>query len=99
MTNNIVWFLNYAATHPDTKIRYPGSNMVLHIDSDTSLLVKKSRSRVGGHFYISPKSGPDHTPPTAPPPQNGPSHTTRSILRNKMVSTSEEGLRRLFHNA
>ena len=31
-----VWFLNYAAYHPDATIRYNASDMVLHIHSDAS---------------------------------------------------------------
>ena len=30
------WLLNYAATHPNTKIRYTARNMILLIHSDTS---------------------------------------------------------------
>ena len=33
-----LWLLNYAATHPNSKIRYTASNMILHIHSDASYL-------------------------------------------------------------
>ena len=36
--NDIAWFLNYAASHPDTKICFSSSNMILHIASDGSYL-------------------------------------------------------------
>ena len=51
---DITWFLNYAASHPDTKNCFPASDMILHIASDGSYLSEsKSRSRVGGIFYLS----------------------------------------------
>ena len=31
-----LWLLNYAVTHPKTKIRYTASNMILYIHSDAS---------------------------------------------------------------
>ena len=33
-----LWLLNYAATHPNTKIHYKASNMILYIHSDASYL-------------------------------------------------------------
>jgi hypothetical protein len=36
----LVHFLNYAATHPNAKIRYRASAMVLHINSDVSYLTE-----------------------------------------------------------
>ena len=51
VAENVVWFLNYAETYPNAKIRYHASGMVLHIDSDSSYLsVSKARSRVGVIF-------------------------------------------------
>ena len=35
-----LWLLNYAATHPNTTIRYTASDMILHIHSDASYLSK-----------------------------------------------------------
>ena len=100
VADNIIWFLNYAATHPNTKIRYHASGMVLHIDSDASYLsVKNARSRVGGHFYLSTRSDLDNKPPTNPHPSNGPLHVVCSILRNVMASAAEAELGGLFYNA
>lgn len=46
--------LNYAATHPDAKIRYYSSGMVLHVHSNGSCLsLSKAKSRAGGHYYLS----------------------------------------------
>lgn len=32
--------LDYAATHPDAKVRFKASDMVLHIDTDAAFLVQ-----------------------------------------------------------
>ena len=99
VTENVVWFLNYAATHPKAKIRYHASGMVSYIDSDASYLsVSKERSRVGGHFYLSSASTDPSKPPTTEPPSNGPLHATCSILRNVMASATEAELGGLFYN-
>ena len=36
--SNTLWLLNYAATHPNTKIQYTTSDMILYIHSDASYL-------------------------------------------------------------
>ena len=33
-----LWLLNYATTHPNTKIRYTASHMIIYIHSDASYL-------------------------------------------------------------
>ena len=38
---DIVWLLNYAATHPDATINYHASDMILHVASDASYLCEK----------------------------------------------------------
>ena len=50
-TGDIVWLLNYAETHPKSKIHYHSSNMTLHVASNASYLCEeRARSRTGGHF-------------------------------------------------
>jgi hypothetical protein len=45
--------LDYLATHPDAKIHFQASDMILHIHSDASYLsVSKARSRLEGLFYL-----------------------------------------------
>jgi hypothetical protein len=45
--------LDYLASHPDAKIRFQASDMILHIHSDASYLsVSKARSRLGVLFYL-----------------------------------------------
>ena len=52
--SEIVWFLNYCASHPDAKIRYKASDMHLWLSSDASYLSKKgSKSRLGAFFFLS----------------------------------------------
>jgi hypothetical protein len=45
--------LNYCNTHPETKIRYNESDMILQIHSDASYLSEnEAKSRSGGFFYM-----------------------------------------------
>ena len=44
--------LDYAATHPDAKIRYIASDMIIQIHTDASYLSEpKARSRAAGHYF------------------------------------------------
>ena len=45
--------LDYAATHPNAKVRYRASDMVLQIHTDASYLSEpKARSRAAGHYFL-----------------------------------------------
>jgi hypothetical protein len=49
--DKVIKLLNYCTTHPETKIRYHASDMILHIHSDVSYLSEKeAKSRAGGFF-------------------------------------------------
>eukprot|EP00957_Ditylum_brightwellii_P196086 14940140-Ditylum_brightwellii.AAC.1 len=49
----VAMLLDYAATNPDTKIRFRRSDMILRIHSDASYLSeKKAQSRAAGYFYL-----------------------------------------------
>jgi hypothetical protein len=51
--DKVIKLLNYCNTHPDTKIRYHASDMILHIHSDASYLSEnEAKSRAGGFFYM-----------------------------------------------
>jgi hypothetical protein len=51
--NKVIKLLNYCNTHPETKIRYHASEMILHIQSDASYLSEnEAKSRAGGFFYM-----------------------------------------------
>ena len=48
-----LWLLNYAATHPNDKIRYTASYMILYIHSDASYLSEpRACSRAGRHYFL-----------------------------------------------
>ena len=87
-------FLNYAATHPIAKLRYHKSNMILHVHSDGSYLsVSKSRSRAGGHFFLSNNSIQPHNAP-----KNGPINVLCTILKNIIESAAETEIVAAFEN-
>jgi hypothetical protein len=49
--DKVMKLLNYCNTHPETKIRYHASDMILHIHSDASYLSEyEAKSRAGGSF-------------------------------------------------
>ena len=49
----VIWFLNYAATHPEAIIRYHSSGMIFHVHIDASYLsAPRARSRAGGHYIL-----------------------------------------------
>ena len=57
--SDTLWLLNYAATHPNTMIRYTTSGMVLHIHNDASYLSKPhacSRTTCSFQWLVLPRS-------------------------------------------
>jgi hypothetical protein len=51
--DKVIKLLNYCNTHPETKIRYHASDMILHIHSDASYLSEnEANSIAGGFFYM-----------------------------------------------
>jgi hypothetical protein len=51
--DKVIKLLNYCNTHPETKIRYHASDMILHIHSDASYLSEnEAKSSAGGFFYM-----------------------------------------------
>jgi hypothetical protein len=47
--DKVIKLLNYCNTHPETKIHYHASDMILHIHSDTSYLSEnEAKNRAGG---------------------------------------------------
>jgi hypothetical protein len=51
--DKVIKLLNYCNTHPETKIRYHASDMILHIHSEASHLSEnEAKSRAGGFFYM-----------------------------------------------
>lgn len=94
--------LNYAASHPDAKLRYHASDMYLWAHSDASYLSEpKGRSRAGGHFYLSkrpanPNKAP--TPEDPPPPHNGSVLDVSHLMKEVLASAAEAEFGGLFYN-
>lgn len=101
--DRIVWLLNYAATHPDTVLRYQASDMYLWVHSDASYLSEPNAgSRYAGFFFLSSRPDDPNTPPKPgdpPPPFNGPILVTTHRLKEVVASAAESELGGLFHNA
>jgi hypothetical protein len=49
--DKVIKLLNYCNTHPETKIRYHASDMVLHIHIDASYLSEREAKRRAGDFF------------------------------------------------
>jgi hypothetical protein len=63
--DKVIKFLNYCNTHPETKIRYHASDMILHIHSDASYLSEnEAKSRPGGFLYMGSGTKTDKNLPT-----------------------------------
>ena len=85
------WLLDYCITHPDARIRYQASQMILYIHSDASYLSEAgAKSRVGGYFYLGDKQDKM---------LNGAILVISSIIKHVMSSAAEAEVGGLFHNA
>ena len=85
-----LWLINYAATHPNAKIRYTASDMILYIHSNASYLSEpQARSHAGGHYLLSAKRLYMKTPPTNRPRLNSPIHSISQIIPNVMGSAAK----------
>ena len=91
--SQLMQLLDYAATNPNATIEYTPSEMLLKVHSDASYLSEpKAKSRFGGHFYLGSRPVLDTT-------NNGPVHTTASVLKNVVSSASEAEYGGIFMNA
>ena len=96
---NILWLLNYTATHSNAKIRYTASNMILHIHSNASYLSEpRARSRAGGNYFLGDERPDISTPPTTRPRLNGPIHSISRIMSNVMGSAAEAEIEAAYIN-
>ena len=74
--------------------------MILHIASDGSYLSEsKSRSRVGGIFYLSSKIPQHNQEPNCNHPFNDPFHVVAKILKIITSSAMETEVAATFYNA
>ena len=84
-------FLDYCATHPDARVRFVASDMILALHSDASYLTEpNSKSRAAGHFYLTKNNGKDL--------DNGAILTLSKIIKHVMSSASEAEVAALFYN-
>ena len=73
---DIVWLLNYVATHPSTTINYHASDTTLHVASDASYLCEeRARSRSEGHFFLANRIVENGNKPPTLPTNNGAIYT------------------------
>ena len=85
-----MYLLNYAHTHPDAKVIYRASDMILTVDSDAAYLVApEARSRAAGYQYLTNKKGTLF---------NGPVLVIAKVIKNVMASAAEAELAALFMN-
>ena len=88
-------FLNYMATHPNAKISYYSSDMVLNVHSDASYLsATNARSRSAGYYFLG--SVPKNRQTIK---LNGEIHVLCNVLKLVASSESEAELGALFLNA
>jgi hypothetical protein len=85
--------LDYLVTHPDATIRFYASDMILHKHSDPSYLsVSKSRSQLGGLFYLGYNSPNEDK-------LNGSILNVASVIKNVVASAAESEVGACFQNA
>ena len=70
---DIIWLLNYAATHPDATLYYHAINMIIHVVSDASYLCEECAV---------------NKPPTLPT-NNGAIHTMCQLIKTVVSSAAE----------
>ncbi len=84
--------LDYCASQEEAIVTYNASDMILAVYSDASYLSEqKSRSRAGGHFYLSSN--------VPYPPNNGAIKNVAKVIDAVVSSAAEEELGALFINA
>jgi hypothetical protein len=92
--DKVIKLLNYCNTHPETKIRYHASDMILYIHSDASYLSEReAKSRYGGLFYMGNSAN------TAKKLTNGEILIISTILKHVMSSEAEAEIGAVFINA
>jgi hypothetical protein len=90
----VIKLLNYCNTHPETKIRYHASDMILHIQSDASYLSEKeAKIRDGGFFYMGNTTKNDKKL------TNGAILIVSKVLKHVMSSAAEAAIGAVFINA
>jgi hypothetical protein len=90
--DKVIKLVNYCNTHPETKIRYHASDMILHIHSDTSYLSEnEAKSRAGGFFYMGSDTKTDRKL------TNGAILIISKVLKHVMSSAAEAEIGAVFY--
>jgi hypothetical protein len=90
--DKFIKLLNYCNTHPETKIRYHASDMILHIQSDGFYLSKKeATSRAGVFFYMGSSTTTDQKN------TNGAILIISKVLKHVMSSAAEAEIGAVFY--
>jgi hypothetical protein len=93
-SEKVIKLLNYCTTHPETKIRYHASDMILYIHSDASYLSEReAKSRAGGFFYMASSAN------TANKLTKGAIFIIITVLKHVMSSAAEAEIGGVFINA
>ena len=93
-------FLDYAATHPDAKLKYTASDMHLWAHNDASYLSEpKTRSRAGGFYFLSSMPRLPIQANDPPPPINGAIAVKSKSIDAVMSSVQEAETGAGFYNA
>jgi hypothetical protein len=91
----VAHLLDYCSTHPESTIRYFASDMQLKIHSNASYLSEpKSKSRIGGYFYVGNK-----TNSRMKPLSNGQLLCHTAVLKHVVSSVADAEFGALFVNA
>ena len=89
MEKEVNQFLDYCATHPNDRVRFVASDMMLTLHSDASYLSEpESKSRAAGHFFL----GKQHNESF----NNGAIMTLSKIIKHVMSSASETETAAIF---
>jgi hypothetical protein len=92
--DKVIKLLNYCNTHPETKIRYHASDMILYIHSDASYLSEReAKSRAGGFFYMGNSAN------TSKKLTNGEILIISTVLKHVMSSAAEAEIGAVFINS
>jgi hypothetical protein len=93
--DKVIKLLNYCNTHPETKIKYHSSDMILHIHSDAPYLSEvEAKSRAGGFFYMGNARKNQKKKLT-----NGAILIISKVLKHVMSSAAEAEIGAFFINA
>jgi hypothetical protein len=91
--DKFIKLLNYCTTHPETKLRYHASDMILNINSDASYLSEReAKSRAGGFLYMGINAD------TSNKLTNGAILIISTVLKHVMSSAAEAEIGAVFIN-